>query len=130
MILIIFIFATCYAEEIPPRGEFLSGTLITALASWLCGSFPVSFFLPSLFLLLCFYFLPKVSFIVRTNVCWQLQTPLINPLAYELASASSVRHLESRKDCQMVSQICLVICLMTNGADPMAGFSDVVDTSA
>lgn len=107
----------------------MSGTLVTALPGWLWGSFPVSFFLISRFLLLCFYFLPKVSFSVRASVCHQLQTPLIHLLAYELVSTSSGRHLESGKDCQMVFQICLVLCLTTNGTDPMTGFSHVADTS-
>lgn len=97
-------------------------------SSWLAmGEFSY-FLLSSLSLPPLFYFLPKVSFIVRANVRHQLQTPLIN-LAYELVSTSSVRQLESRKDCQMVSQICSVLCLTANGADPMTGFSDVVDTS-
>lgn len=59
----------------------------------------------------------------------QLQTPLINLLACGLVSASSVRHLGSRKGCQMVSQVCSVLCLTTKGADPTAAFSDVVDIS-
>lgn len=106
----------------------MSATLVTVLPGWLWGSFPISFLLLSLFLLFCFYFPPDVSFIVRANACHQLQTPTRNILAYELVSASSVSHLESRKDCQMVSQICSVHCLGKNGADTMTGFSDVVDT--
>lgn len=89
-----------------------------------------SYFLPTSlsFSSFVFYFPPDVSFIVRANACHQLQTPTRSILVYELVSASSVRHLESRKDCQMVSQICSVHCLGKNGADIMTGFSDVVDT--
>lgn len=129
MSLINIFIATCYAEETLPEESACLG-LVIALPGWLWGSFPISFFLISLFLLLCFYFPPKVSFIVRASVAHLLQAPLICLLAYEFVSTSSVRHLESRKDCQMVSQTCLVLCLTTNGTDPVTGFSDVADTSS
>lgn len=63
-------------------------------SSWLAMA-EFSCFLLSSLSLFCFYFLPEVSFIVKASVCYQLQTPLINLLAYELVSTSSVRHQTS-----------------------------------